>query len=430
MPAPARETLARTALQVGLLGFGGPAGQIALMRSLYVERHGWVTAEAFDRGLGFVTLLPGPEAQQLATWIGWRLQGVSGAVLCGALFVLPGALVMLALAWLVAVFGSVGAVGGALTGAACAVLPLMVQGLKRIGAPVFGNSAALFMAVLACAGLLTGLLLFPVLIGLGACLGALILKPTPRAKSADGVGSGAEVDHELDAGRVTLSPGLIAGTAALWLVPLGLVFLLLGPDHVLARIGETMSTLALVSFGGAYALLGWLAQVAVEAEGWVRADQMLAGLALAETTPGPAVLVTQYVGFLAGWGAGGAALAVAGALLASWCIFVPSMLWVFICAPFAARLQSLPGITGALRGIQAAVVGILAALVIGFAVALLFGVQEVVPLGPGRLILPDPTSLSMGPVLITGAAALASWRGMPHVWIIVLAAAAGVILLA
>ena len=411
--------LARVAAQVGLLGFGGPAGQIALMRALYVGRHGWIAPEAFDRGLGFVTLLPGPEAQQLAAWIGWRLHGVTGAVVSGVLFVLPGALVMLGLAWLVAAFGGVGAVAGALAGAACAVLPLMVQGLMRIGASVPGSGTALALAMTACAGLLTGLVLFPVLIALGAVAGGLLLKPPPgQTRPASDPG----------AGRLVLSPRLIGITAALWLVPLALASVLLGPDHVLARIGQTMSTLAVVSFGGAYALLGWLAQVAVEAEGWLRADQMLAGLALAETTPGPAVLVTQYVGFLAGWGAGGAGLAVAGAVMASWCIFVPSMLWVFALAPLAARLQALPGVAGALRGIQAVVAGILAALVIGFAVALLFEQRDVVALGPGRLVLPDLASLAAGPVAITLAAGLAAWRGVPHVWIVVLAAAAGVIL--
>lgn len=420
MPLQSLSQLARTSAQVGLLGFGGPAGQIALMRALYVDRHRWIAAEAFDRGLGFVTLLPGPEAQQLATWIGWRLLGVPGAVVSGVLFVLPGAAVMLGLAWLVAAYGGVGAVGGALAGAACAVLPLMVHGLIRIGASVPGSGAALALAVVACAGLLTGLVLFPVLIALGALGGSVLLKPPP------GLGPLAD---DTGAGRLFLSARLIAITAALWLVPLALASVLLGPDHVLARIGQTMSTLALVSFGGAYALLGWLAQVAVEAEGWLQADQMLAGLALAETTPGPAVLVTQYVGFLAGWGAGGAGLAVAGALMASWCIFVPSMLWVFALAPLAARLQALPGVAGALQGIQAVVTGILAALVIGFAVALLFEQRHVVALGPGRLVLPDLVSLATGPVAVLVAASLATWRGVPHVWIVVLAAAAGALLL-
>lgn len=420
MPLQSLSQLARTAAQVGVLGFGGPAGQIALMRALYVDRHQWIPPEAFDRGLGFVTVLPGPEAQQLATWIGWRLQGVPGAVVSGALFVLPGAVVMLGLSWLVAAFGGVGAVGGALAGAACAVLPLMVQGLMRIGAPVAGSGTALALAVAASAGLLTGLVLFPVLIALGALAGSLLLKPPP--------GPGPLADDP-GAGRLVLSARLIGITAALWLVPLALASLLLGPDHVLAKIGQTMSTLALVSFGGAYALLGWLAQVAVEGQGWLRADQMLAGLALAETTPGPAVLVTQYVGFLAGWGAGGAGLAVAGALMASWCIFVPSMLWVFALAPLAARLQALPGVAGALRGIQAVVAGILAALVIGFAVALLFERQHVLALGPGRLVLPDLASLAPGPVAVMVAAGLATWRGVPHLWIVVLAAAAGALLL-
>lgn len=420
MPLESLSQLARTAAQVGLLGFGGPAGQIALMRALYVDRHQWIPPEAFDRGLGFVTLLPGPEAQQLATWIGWRLQGVAGAVVSGVLFVLPGAVVMLGLSWLVAAFGGVGAVGGALAGAACAVLPLMVHGLMRIGAPVAGSGTALALAVTACAGLLTGLVLFPVLIALGALAGSLLLKPPPVPGPLPG---------DPGAGRLVLSARLIGITAALWLVPLALASLLLGPDHVLAKIGQTMSTLALVSFGGAYALLGWLAQVAVEGQGWLRADQMLAGLALAETTPGPAVLVTQYVGFLAGWGAGGAGLAVAGALMASWCIFVPSMLWVFALAPLAARLQALPGVAGALRGIQAVVAGILAALVIGFAVALLFERQHVLALAPGRLVLPDFASLAPGPVAVMVAAGLATWRGVPHVWIVVLAAAAGALLL-
>lgn len=420
MPSLKLSQLARVAAEIGVLGFGGPAGQIALMRTLYVERHGWVTPDAFDRGLGFVTLLPGPEAQQLATWIGWRLYGVTGAVLSGALFVLPGALVMLGLAWLVAAFGGVGAVAGALVGAACAVLPLMVQGLIRIGARVLDYGAAMAVAALACLGLLTGLALFPLLIVIGAAAGALLLRAETRAD---------QPAHEPGTGAIALSPALIAGTAALWLVPLALVVLMLGPDHVLARIGQTMSLLAMVSFGGAYALLGWLAQVAVEAEGWLRADQMLAGLALAETTPGPAVLVTQYVGFLAGWGEGGVGLAVAGALMASWCIFVPSMLWVFAFAPLAGRLQALPGVAGALLGIQAAVSGILAALVITFAVALLFEQSQELALGPGRLVLPDVTSLALMPLVVAFAAGFATWRGVPHAAVVALGAAAGVIVL-
>lgn len=417
-PPPLAE-LARVSLKVGLLGFGGPAGQIALMQRLYVDTRRWIAPEQLARGLGLCALLPGPEAMQLAVWIGWQLRGVRGGLVCGALFVLPGAVVVLALSWLYAAGGQSGWLAGAFLGAACAVIPLMVEGLVRLGRRALGRVAACAIAAVAALGLGTGFAGFPVLVALAALAGALLLRSAPADTPVPGPAA---------APRGAWRAALVTGLA--WLAPVALLVLGLGPDHVLAGIATAMSTLALVSFGGAYALLGWLTQVAVDTHGWLTREQMLAGMALSETTPGPAVLVTQYVGFMAGWREGGPALALAGALVASWCIFVPAAAWVFLAGPVADRLAARPAVAGALAGIQAAVAGILAALVAGFAGALLFAAHTPLAFGPVRAAVPDIATLDADRLAIVALAAVATWRGAAHVWIVAGAALAGALLLA
>jgi chromate transporter len=421
---PSFRDLTMESLKVGLLGFGGPAGQIALMHRLFVDERRWLTDQAFTRALGFCAVLPGPEAQQLATWVGWRLHGVRGGLVAGSLFVLPGAAIMLVLAWVYAAFGALPLIGAAFTGAACAVIPMMVQGLVKIARRTLKSPLAWGLAVCALALLLTRLVPFPVAIGGGAVLGALFL--TTRGRSGPMVedlpGAGGQGDR--------VRWGVVAACAGAWLAPPVLAALMLGPDHVLAHVGQVMSTLALFSFGGAYSLLSWLNHVAVETEGWLTATQMLAGMGLSETTPGPAVLVTQFVGFLAGWNTGGPVMAVAAAAMASWCIFMPSFLWVFAGAPLAQRLTGSALVRGALDGINAAVVGIIAALVIGFLTALLFTGQVDLSFGPARITLPLLEQVRAWPLAITAACGLALWRGAGHITVVLAAAAAGMLLLA
>ncbi|MGD9814408.1 MAG: chromate efflux transporter [Hyphomonadaceae bacterium] len=383
----------RESLKVGCLGFGGPAGQIALMHRVFVEERRWIDDARFQRMLAFCMLLPGPEAQQLATYIGWRLNGWAGALIAGWLFVIPGALIVLALSWLYVNYGTLPLVAAAFDGVKCAVVALVVEALVKVGKRALKTSSALWIALAAFAALTFGAP-FPLVIAAAALVGAFLLSssvaevsPTAPAPSPRG-GEGAHAVLWL----------------ILWLAPPALIAITLGVEHVLFEIALLFSILACVTFGGAYALLAYLtAEAAVR--GWLTPPQMIDGLGLAETTPGPLILVNEFVGFLAGWNAGSLTLALAGAALALWCTFAPSFVWIFAGAPFAERLQASPRAAGALAGVTAAVLGVIAKLALFFAAHALFARQVVI--GPTQW--PDLASA--------------------HLWMIALAIAAGVALI-
>ncbi len=418
--------LVRESARIGALGFGGPAGQIALMHRVFVDERKWIDEDAFQHALAFCMLLPGPEAQQLATYVGWRLRGFWGGVVAGWLFVLPGAAVVLALSWLYVTAGHLPAVAAAFDGVKCAVVALVAEALVRIGKRSLKTRGALVIAVLAFAALMFGAP-FPVVIVAAGLVGALT--PSLREERVRGGVKPAvlEVRSEPGAAGVaihTLQPPPLAGRGSVawliaWLMPVALLFALLGPSHVLTEIAVLFSILACVTFGGAYALLAYLTTEAA-ARGWLTPEQMIDGLGLAETTPGPLILVNEFVGFVAGWGAGGALLAGAGAGVALWCTFAPSFVWIFAGAPYAERLRADPRAAGALAAILAAVLGVIGKLALFFAAHVLFDAQ--IALG-----LPDLTTPRLLAIALAGAAALALMRfKAPVLLVIAVCAGAGV----
>lgn len=337
-------------VRIGLLSFGGPAGQIALMQDELVERRGWIGTQAFDRGLSFSMMLPGPEAQQLATWLGWKLHGLRGGLAAGLAFILPGAALMVLLAWLAAARGEQPLVAALFAGVQPFVIALVLAAMVKIARRALVGPPHWALAVAAFAGLAVFGLPFPLIIAVAALAGLAI----PAA--------GAE-------GQVSALPGfrghglrMLGAAAALGLAVFALVRATYG-DAPFTGIAELFTTAAFVSFGGAYALLPYVAERAVEDFGWLTAAEMLNGLAIAEATPGPLILVNTYAGFFAGWSAGGGAgLGALTAALATFYTFLPSFMLILAFAPVVERVQSIGWARRALAGISAAVVGVIANL--------------------------------------------------------------------
>jgi chromate transporter len=370
--APSLSLALRLWLRIGWLSFGGPAGQIALMHLELVERRRWVDESAFAHGLNYCMLLPGPEAMQLACYLGWRLHGVLGGLIAGALFVLPGALLMALLAWAYLSFGSLPEVDGALLGLKAAVLGIVAHAVWRIGRRILRTPFAIAIALAALIALGLIGLPFPLLVLAAAMLGAAGARwlPPAHAHAAGSIGA-------VSRGSVAQSLLLALVLLAAWWLPLLLLRLWLGEDSSAWTMATFFSKAALVTFGGAYAVLPYVAQQAVETHGWIDAGQMLVGLGLAETTPGPLILVLEFVGFVGGWQhpalPGLLASALLGAGVTLWATFLPSFLFVLPAAPWIERLRELPLLAAALAGVTAAVVGVIANLGLWFGWQLLRG---------------------------------------------------------
>ena len=402
--------LTRTFAKIGCLSFGGPAAQIALMHRVILDEKRWVDEADYLRALSFCMLLPGPEAMQLATWIGWRMHGIRGGLIAGGLFVLPGALVVLTLSLIYAAFGQVPLVAALFAGVQAAVIAIVVEALIRVSKRALKSREAYLIAALAFLGLFALKLPFPVII-LAAGIWGFFRSP---AGASERPTPPAALPQALKAAAVWL---------AIWLLPLGL--LILAAPARLAEIGVFFSKLAVLTFGGAYAVLAWMAQDVVQAKGWLTLKQMIDGLGLAETTPGPLILVNEFVGFMAAHQTGGWVLGLAGAAIALWMTFVPCFLFIFAGAPFIERLTHMPRLSGALAAITAAVVGVIANLSLWFALHVLFASVPEITLGPLHLALPDPTTLRPLPLLI---AVFAGWalllRHMPLLVVLILSALA------
>ncbi len=416
--SPSLSTLFAESLKIGCLGFGGPAGQIALMHRVFVDERKWIDDERFQHMLAFCMLLPGPEAQQLATYIGWRLRGWAGALIAGWMFVLPGALIVLALSWLYVNYGEVPLVAAAFDGIKCAVVALVAEALLKVGKRALKTRTALWIAIAAFIALVLGAP-FPLVIVVAALIGSLF--PSPLLGEGREGGAGANASNAQPIPPPPTPPHKGAGSQAflwlmLWLTPLAIIALTLGTDHVLFQIALLFSVLACVTFGGAYALLAYLTTEAA-ARGWLTPAQMIDGLGLAETTPGPLILVNEFVGFLAGHNAGGFALA--GAAIALWCTFAPSFVWIFAGAPFAERLQHNPRAAGALAAITAAVLGVIAKLALFFAAHALFARQ----LNIGPTALPDLTSGIWWMIALALAAGVALIRFKANLLLVLVACA-------
>lgn len=384
--------LLRVFTRIGLLSFGGPAGQIALMHRELVDERKWIAEEDFLHALNFCHLLPGPEAQQLATWIGWRLLGWRSGLAAGLLFVIPGALIILALSVLYAIAANLDWVEALFLGIKAAVLAIVVQALLRIAGRALDTGLKRALAVAAFIGLFLFDLPFPLIV-----LGAGVIGMAIAAKRPDLLalkpGKVGEVLPERPWRTTIIS---IALWGAVWATPMLLIAITLGQDHVLWEIGAFFSQLAIVTFGGAYAVLAYMAQEAVQGFGWLRPGEMADGLGLAETTPGPLILVTQFVGYLAAFRApepfSPFVAGLLGAGLTTWVTFAPCFMWIFAFAPWIDRLGNAVRLKGGLAAVTAAVVGVIANLTAWFALHVLFSEVGQRNFGPLRLYWPDPAS--------------------------------------
>ncbi len=383
---PFREAV-RAWFAISLQTFGGPAGQIAVMQRELVEERRWIGNRRFLHALSYCTLLPGPEAQQLAIYVGWLLNGVRGGLVAGVLFVLPGVVTLLALSAIYVAYGESTAVAAVFAGLAPAVLAIVAQAVARVGKRALGHPALVTLAVGAFVALTFVRVPFPVVVAVAALLGLVIGRWAPammiaKPESEEDGPVPLISDDQLHAERPSrrhaakvLGLGLIA-----WGVPLGLVAWLTGIHSVFTEQGLFFSGAALVTFGGAYAVLAYVAQKAVEVYGWLAPEEMVRGLALAESTPGPLIMVVQFVAFVGAYRDPGSldpwVAAVLGALLTTWVTFVPCFVFIFLGAPYVERLRGNRNLSAALTGITAAVVGVIANLALYFALHTLFGATE------------------------------------------------------
>lgn len=433
---PTFQQTLRVWLRIGLLSFGGPAGQIALLHREVVDERRWIGEQRFLHALNFCTLLPGPEAQQLATYLGWLMHGVRGGLAAGLLFILPGAAVMLGLSIVYVLFGAIPVISALFFGLKCAVLVLVVEALIRVGRRALAGRASWLLAGIAFAALFFLNAPFPVVVLVAAVVGFVI--PVAFRPARHGEAKTAEpalIDAMLEADperprRLAVTArraGIIA--LALWLIPVALLMAALPGTY--ADIGWFFSKMAVVTVGGAYAVLAYVAQDAVEAYGWLSASEMLSGLGLAETTPGPLILVLQFVGFLAGYranvGPNGIAGAVLGSALTLWVTFAPCFAFVFLGAPLVERLQAIRPLSGALSAITAAVVGVIANLALWFCLRVLFRSLHEVQIGWLRFDVPNPTTVDLNALVLSLlAAACLFWLRLGVLPTLGIAAAAGV----
>ncbi len=386
--------------RIGILSFGGPAAQIAVMHRILVEEEELLDEERFLGALSFCMLLPGPEAMQLATYAGWRLRGVRGGLLAGLLFVVPGALVVLGLAMLYMAVGHLPIMAALFLGIKGAVLIIVMEALLRVAKRALHSAVHWIIAGLAFVAIFFLSVPFPILILISALAGFFLLGGQSAENSEPGRGGGS-------------TSGTVK-TVAIWMVvwwtPV-FVLMAVGGYEVLVQIGNFFSRLAVVTFGGAYAVLAYLAQDVVTHKGWMSAGEMMDGLGLAETTPGPLILVTEFVGYVAGYRAGGVSMGIAGALVTLWVTFAPCFLWIFAGAPYIEQLTAQPRLKGALEAITAAVVGVILNLSIWFSLHVLFAELPSVQVGPVKLLTPVWHSLDWRVLLIGGVSAIMLlWR--------------------
>jgi chromate transporter len=412
--------------RIACLSFGGPAGQIAVMHRILVEEKRWIGEERFLHALNFCMLLPGPEAQQLATYIGWLLHRVKGGLAAGLLFILPGFLSIMALSWLYLAFGSIGPVAALFFGLKAAVLAIVFDAVRRIGGRALRNKAMMAIAAAAFAAIFFFAVPFPVIVAAAGLLGWI----GGRAGLAEfgGGGGHGSAGRSVPDGETALGEALPAHARAgsarppriaatfliLWLAPVAAVIALAGRDSVFSDIAIFFSQMAVVTFGGAYAVLAYVAQTAVETHGWLSAGEMLDGLGLAETTPGPLIMVTQFVGFLGAAressGMNPFLAGTLGAILTTWVTFTPCFLWIFAGAPFIERLRGNRALSAAMSAITAAVVGVILNLAIWFALHTLFGELREVRGGGMALDIPVLASVDPAATLLSLAALIAVLR--------------------
>lgn len=412
-------------LRIACLSFGGPAGQIAMMHRIIVEEKRWISETRFLHALNYCMLLPGPEAQQLATYIGWLMHKTRGGIIAGGLFILPGVIAIMALSIVYAVFGHVGMIAALFFGLKAAVLAIVVQAVIRVGKRALKNRVLLTLAATAFIAIFFFGIQFPLIVFAAGLIGFFGTRLGRTEFAGGGHGDGGKAQDADDSllgdelpAHAKASMGYLLRVAALWLalwlVPVAILVIALGPSHLFSTIAIFFSKMALVTFGGAYAVLAYVAQQAVQTYHWLKPGEMLDGLGMAETTPGPLIMVVQFVGFMAAYRSPGAlspiVAGICGALLTIWVTFTPCFLWIFLGAPFIERLRNNKALSGALTAITAAVVGVILNLAVWFAIHAIFrGTIHVDSLGLNfdapRLDLVDPWAL-----LLSTAAAIAVFR--------------------
>jgi chromate transporter len=413
-------------VRLGFINFGGPTGQIALMHTELVERRRWIGEASFLHALNFAMLLPGPEAHQLAIYVGWLLNGTPGALVAGIFFLMPAFVLMVALSWVYAVHGDVTWISGVFDGLAWAVVGIVTAALLRIGARALGHAILVGLAAAAFLALFLFGVPFPLVVLGAGLVGLVVGERLP--------GSRSDAPDLRQPERVRPSWGrtarVLAVGLALWLVPLALLVLASGSGSVLAEEAAFFTVASLVTFGGAYAALAYVNQAAVTRFGWLSASEMAVGLSLAETTPGPLILVVVFVGFLASYREPGSLApvlaGVAGALVVAWATFVPSFLWIFLGAPSVERLRGNRRLAGALAAITAAVVGVIANLAVVFAISVLFA--EVATRSPfgHEVVVPVLGSADALAIAVAIAASVAIFRFRINVvWVILAAGIVG-----
>ncbi|MCS3503521.1 chromate transporter [Bradyrhizobium japonicum] len=414
----------RVWLRVACLSFGGPAGQIAVMHRILVEEKNWISEGRFLHALNYCMLLPGPEAQQLATYVGWLMHRTAGGLMAGGLFILPGIIAIMGLSYIYAAFGNVSFVEALFFGLKAAVLAIVIEAVVRIGKRALKNRIMIALAAIAFVAIFFFAVPFPIIIiaaGVIGYVGARAGRPEFAPAGHGHGGSTAAIDSMLGEAvpehvRPNTARAIRVGALwlALWLVPVVALLWILGQASVFSQIALFFSKMALVTFGGAYAVLAYVAQQAVEHYHWLKPHEMLDGLGMAETTPGPLIMVLQFVGFMAAYrdpgGLSPMLAATLGGLLATWVTFTPCFLWIFVGAPYIERLRGNPGLAGALGAITAAVVGVILNLSIWFALHTLF--RETVPVHafPFAFDRPVPTSVDVPALVLSIAAATAIFR--------------------
>jgi chromate transporter len=413
--------------RVAALSFGGPAGQIAVMHRIVVDEKRWVGEHRFLHALNYCMLLPGPEAHQLAIYIGWLLNRTLGGVIAGTLFVLPGFVSILALSYIYVLFGNVTFIEGLFFGLKCAVLAVVIQAVFRIGSRALKNNVMIGIAAAAFIAIFFLHVPFPLIIVgagvvgfLGGRAGVAAFKLGGGHKSGSGkiledrdsaLGENVPLHARPNLAWSLKTSGVLA---ALWLLPVAGLLHTLGPDNVFSKVGVFFSQMAVVTFGGAYAVLAYVAQEAVQQFGWLQPGEMLDGLGMAETTPGPLIMVTQFVGFLAGHRDPGTlnplTAATLAAILTTWVTFLPSFLWIFLGAPFIEKLRGNAALSAAMSAITAAVVGVILNLAIWFGLHVLFAEVRRLTFAGWWLDVPVPSSLNLPSLALTVLAAIAIFR--------------------
>ncbi len=414
-------------IKIALLSFGGPAGQIALMHRVLVEDKKWISEARFLHALNYCMLLPGPEAQQLATYIGWLLHKTWGGIVAGALFILPGALVILALSILYAGFNDLSIVQAVFFGIKAAVLAVVVQAVMRIGSRALKNGFMIGIAVAAFIGIFFFAVPFPVIVTAAAVVGYIGGRLYPATFSggerrdkeklmdADAIDSAAAAGN-LGHTKPSLARAIRVTSfcLVLWLGPVAILVAWLGFNNVFTQESLFFSKMAIVTFGGAYAVLAYVAQQAVSTYGWLAPGEMLDGLGMAETTPGPLIMVVQFVGFMGAYRNPGVLdpmlAGLAGAAITTWVTFVPCFLWIFLGGPYIEKLRGNKSLSAALSAITAAIVGVILNLALWFGLHIVFEKVIQQSLGPLRLYVPVWSSVEFAAIILSASAMIAMLR--------------------